>query len=355
MNTNDPDSLDQNYVDLNDITCTIVGASPNGVWMVSDGQGMNPPPSVTPTISPTGNLFSIELDAGRQDSTPVADKFNALCGGANNVVCTTTNIGNTPGQLNFFFGVDLSLKQGGVPSTVTVYLGQGSNDWGANNWWIGGDCISSEGVLSAWFGPDLITLPFTGNSTNQFLFSQLLNGPTLRTNDVTFTDNSKTIVGVAPTGTYMVSAGQPMNTPATVTQNITPSSNGFTIELDAGRSDTGPVAASFNSLCGGAANEWGIGTVTDSSPGTLNFYFGVEIKLQVGTDTSTVIVYLGQGTSGPDNNWWIGGECISDSGQLTATVGGQTVTLNLSSSGSNGFIFSTVSNSSSQNTEGEKS
>ncbi len=353
MSLNDQNSsptgttLQSNTIWLNDDTATIVSISPNGVWMVSDGQPMNPPPTVTPTISPTGNVFNIELDAGRQDTSPVADKFNALCGGGDNMYCTSTvQFGSSPSELNFFFGVEIKVQSGADTSVVTAYLGQGSNDGGQNNWWIGGNCISSDGVLSAWFGPDLGTLSFVGIGANEFKFGHLvIGGPTLRSNIVTILDNSKTIVGVSPNGQWMVSNGQPMNTPPAVTANITPTSNNFNIELDAGRSDTGPVADSYNSLCGGASNEWGISTVTDSSPSTLNFYFGVELKLQSGTDTSIVTVYLGQGTSAQDNNWWIGGECISDSGQLTAVVGEEPVKLEISSSGSNGFIFSVASDS----------
>ena len=334
-------TLQSNTIWLNDVTATIVSITPNGVWMVSDGQPMNPPPTVTPTIAPSGNVFNIELDAGRQDTSPVADKFNALCGGGANMYCTSTvSLDSSPSELNFFFGVDIKVQSGADSSVVTAYLGQGSNDWGQNNWWIGGDCISSTGALSAWFGPDLGVLDFVSIGANEFKFARfLLHGESLRTNIVSLLDNSKTIIGVSPNGQWMVTNGQPMNTPPAVTPNITPSSNSFNIELDAGRSDSAPVADAFNSLCGGASNEWGIDTVTDSSPGTLNFYFGVDLKLQSGTDTSIVTVYLGQGTSAQDNNWWIGGECISDSGQLSAVVGQTPVVLNMSSTGSNGFIF----------------
>jgi hypothetical protein len=339
-------TVQYNTVQLNDQTRTITGISPNGVSVVSQGQQIFPA-TVKLTSGPSGNLFELDVYAGRQDSSPVADQFNALCGGAAFECCTTTNIGNSPGELNFFFGVNISLVQPstGLTSTVTAYIGQGSNDWGENNWWIGGPCIADNGVLSAWFGNDLVCVPFSATSDNAWQFSNM-GGPTLQNNVVTFLDNSKTIVGVSLSGEPVVTNGQPMNLPPTVTPNITPASNGFMMELDAGRSGSGAVADAFNSVCGGAANEWGIGTATDNSPGELNFYFAVDIKLQVGADTSIETVYLGQGSAASlANNWWIGGSCISSSGQLSAVVGGQTVTLDISNTGANGFIFSGAADS----------
>lgn len=332
--TDDPTSR-ANIVGIYDQGTTVVGLSPNGVWMVSDGQPSSPPPTVTPGAGG----WNIEFDAGRQGTSPVADKFNDLCGGAAHVYCATPNPDSTPADLNFFFGMTLNIQAGGYSSTATVYLGQGSNGW-QNNWWIGGDCISSEGIFTAWVGPNLIAVTFEANGTNCFLFDNE-NGdpPTMRSNVVTLLDNTGTIVGVNPNGQWMVTFGQPMNTPPTVTPNLSSTSNTFNIELDAGRQNSSPVADQFNSLCGGASNEWGISSVFDTSPSELNFFFGIDVKLVSGGDAITVPLYLGQGSSGTDNNWWIGGKYISDSGQLSVDIEGKTVTLNMSSSGSNEFIF----------------
>ena len=98
-------------------------------------------------------------------------------------------------------------------------------------------------------------------------------GPTIRSNVTTFFDTSNTIVGVTPNGVWMVSAGQPSNPPPKVTANLAPNANGFTIEFDAGRNDTSPVADSYNSLCGGADHEWSTNSPIDSSPSELNLYF----------------------------------------------------------------------------------
>ena len=325
----------QNFTQLVDMSGMFTGVTQNNVWMVSDGQPSNPPPIVTPKSVSSGNGWTIEFDAGRQDTSPVADKFIARCGGVDHVYTNTSNLSSGPSELNFFFGVDIALELNGNSATATVYLGQGSSGF-SNNWWIGGDCISSEGIFTTWIGPDLIALGILNSGGIGFSFGAPGSGPTLRSNVVTFLDNTNTIVGVSPNGQWMISFGQPMNTPPTVTS---PTANTFNIELDAGRQDTGPVADQFNTLCGGASNEWGIGSVMDTSPSELNFFFGVDIKLQSGGNTSIVPAYLGQGSTGPANNWWIGGKCISDSGQLSANVGGQTVTLGIQGSGSNEFIF----------------
>ena len=339
LSPTDSPTAPTNNVTILDMSGTIVGVSYNGVYMVSDGQPSNPPPLVTPESGYPGNFWNIEFDAGRQDTTPVADKFNGLCGSAANEFSGTPNLGSSPKQLNFFFGVNFTLQSGGNSQTVTAYLGQGNNDW-QNNWWIGGDCISSEGALSAWLGPDLIALSLQGNGAGFLFGNPNADGPTRRPNVVTLVDNSGTIVGVTPNGQWMVTNGQPMNTPPTVTPNLSSTQNTFNIELDAGRQDSGPVAEQFNTLCGGAANEWGISTVTDSSPSQLNFFFGIDVKLMSGGDGIVVPLYLGQGSSGTgNNNWWIGGKYISDSGQLSVDINGQTVTLNMQSSGSNEFIF----------------
>jgi hypothetical protein len=79
-----------------------------------------------PELSPSGNSFNIEFDAGRNDTSPVADSFNGLCGGWKNEWCTTYGFTRSPGELNFYFELDLMLEHDGVQQTTTVYLAQGS-------------------------------------------------------------------------------------------------------------------------------------------------------------------------------------------------------------------------------------
>ena len=163
--------------------------------------------------------------------------------------------------------------------------------------------------------------------------------PKIRTNGVYVFDTSRTIVDIQPNGEWMVSAGQPSNPPPKVTTAHDPGGNGFDVEFDAGRQGTSAVADSFDTLCGGASNEW-CGHSFDSSPSELNFYFGLNLSLKSGASTAEVTVYLAQG-SHEVNNWWIGGASISNNpGLLKANIGGEPVTLSIQSFGDNEFDFS---------------
>lgn len=164
-------------------------------------------------------------------------------------------------------------------------------------------------------------------------------GATLRTNIVTLTDLSGTINSVQPSGDWMVSANQPFTPPPKINWNYAPVGLSYTIEFDAGREGTTAVAQQFNTVCGGASNEWTGVYEIDKTPSDLNFYFGLILNFVSGNNSAQVTVYLGQGSFWPNNNWWIGGSCISNLGTLSAVIGGQTVTLTLQPDGTSGFIF----------------
>ena len=153
--TGDP-TIRSNVFNILDTTKTITGISPNGQWMVSAGQPSNPPPTVTPNHSDAGYAYTIEFDAGRQATSPVADQFNTLSGGMSHEWCLES-FDSSPSELNFYFGLIFTLEAGGASSQVTVYLAQGSNAF-SNNWWIGGGSISNPGVLSATVGGENVGL-----------------------------------------------------------------------------------------------------------------------------------------------------------------------------------------------------
>ena len=160
-----------------------------------------------------------------------------------------------------------------------------------------------------------------------------VTGPTSRVNIATFFDTSKTIVNVTPTGQWVITPGQPASAPS-VTPNPLPEDTAFTIEFDAGREGSSDVAQQYITLCGGGDHMWGIGA-SSSTPGELNFYFGLTLQLQ--GSLGPVTVYLAQG-SVIDNNWWIGGDNIKD-GQLEFISSGNLAALDISGNSSNGFIF----------------
>lgn len=174
-------------------------------------------------------------------------------------------------------------------------------------------------------------------------------GATIRSNVVTILDTTKTIVDIQQNGQWMVSANQPSNPPPTITPVYSAGGLAYTIEFDAGREDTSPVADQFNTLCGGVSHEWCVSSF-DSSPSELNFYFGLNLFLKSGETTAEVPVYLAQGSNW-SNNWWIGGACISQPGVLSANINGETVALLIQPFmyDTNGFTFVPASDSNPQN------
>lgn len=141
MSTNNPTpdvSSHSNVVTITDESNTITSILFGGFLVVSDGQPHDP----APTISRNGNVFTIDLEAGRQKTAPVAEKFNLLSGGADNEYAPFKEFDNTPEELNFFFSVQIHFEFEGVPSFVNVYLAQGSVG-STNNWWIGSPAVSN--------------------------------------------------------------------------------------------------------------------------------------------------------------------------------------------------------------------
>jgi hypothetical protein len=149
-----------------DTSATITSVTPTGQWVITPGQPAKPP-TASETSQPGDpyTSFTIEFDAGRESSSDVATDFVNLCGGADHMFGIGAMDG-TPGSLNFYFGVTLTLK-GGLGS-VTVYLAQGSEV--ENNWWIGGGNIKS-GQLEFISNGNLAALGISNNSSNGFIFN----------------------------------------------------------------------------------------------------------------------------------------------------------------------------------------
>ena len=154
-------------------------------------------------------------------------------------------------------------------------------------------------------------------------------GKKLQSNPFTITDKSNTLVGISYiSNSLVISKGQPSEQPATISQ----SGQTFTITMKAGRHKTDAVANAFNSACGGATHEYA-GYHGKGTPGSLNFYFAVQMKFQSGSATAVATVYMGQGSKNSKNNWWIGGSIVNSAGKtpvMQLQIGDQIVTLNLS-------------------------
>jgi phospholipase C len=163
MSTNDPSpevSLHSNVVTFTDQSETITSISyvANSL-VISAGQ----PSQAPPTITHEGNVFTIELQAGRHKTTPVADQFNQLCGGRNSEYAPSGGEGGTPGELNFFFALEIQFQYEGTAATQTVYVGQGSFFF-TENWWIGGPGIQNLGTPQLVYtaGTQIVTLGMSG-------------------------------------------------------------------------------------------------------------------------------------------------------------------------------------------------
>lgn len=131
--------------EIEDISCM------SGSWAVSEGQPMEPPP----TIKREGGQFLILFQAGRHKTAEVANRFSNGSGGKDHLF-TPFSITNTdPGELNFCFGLKVHWKSG---ETSDVYLGQGST-MGRNNWWIGSNAITNkDGSATLQAGGDVFSI-----------------------------------------------------------------------------------------------------------------------------------------------------------------------------------------------------
>lgn len=90
---------------------------------------------------PDGNDLSFTLKSGRHGTQSVAAQFHQYCGDNHMGAQHNMRAYMSPGKLNFFFAVDITLDNG---KSGRVYLGQGHYSEGfndVNNWWIGGDLV----------------------------------------------------------------------------------------------------------------------------------------------------------------------------------------------------------------------
>ena len=103
--------------------------------LVVSGGGSGSPPQ-TPTKS--GNVWTITLNADRNGTSDVAQSFDTIAGGGSHEYASSHgSFGGSPGELNFYFGVNLTIGA----ETITAYIGQGN--WGASqhNWWFGSSAL----------------------------------------------------------------------------------------------------------------------------------------------------------------------------------------------------------------------
>jgi hypothetical protein len=108
----------------------------NDSLQIASGQ----PSKVPPSITVKNNVWDITLKAGRHTTSAVANSFNSLCGGKAKEYTPSGGGGGTPNELNFFFGIIITFRNG---VSQPIYFGQESYGT-SHNWWIGGSGIFSQ-------------------------------------------------------------------------------------------------------------------------------------------------------------------------------------------------------------------
>jgi hypothetical protein len=117
--------------------------------VVSSGQPYDTPPEIE---TKGDDEWKITFKSGRHKTKSVADSFKSIVGNTTYAMITASSGDKTPDELNFFFGLDLSIKlpNGGALDTLPIYLGQGSNAF-HNDWWLGARALvnASDAYLLA--------------------------------------------------------------------------------------------------------------------------------------------------------------------------------------------------------------
>jgi len=128
-------------------------------------------------------------------------------------------------------------------------------------------------------------------------------------NTITITDRSGTLRSLSYVdNSANVTAGQSYSVPPSISQ----SGRVFTITFSCDRKNSTAVANAFNASSGGTAYEYaadgGGGT-----PGSLNFYFTVQLNFSTAQGDASALLNLAQGHYTATNNWWLGGSIVTSS------------------------------------------
>jgi hypothetical protein len=139
------------------VTCSMIQSMSyiEGSLVITQGQPSSPPPSFTQS----GDTWTITLNCGRKSSSSVATSFNNQTGGSVHEYAPSGG-GGTPGNLNFYFGVRITMLVNNTQIPVDVYFAQGSYGT-TNNWWIGGNTVVNKG--------DALLLVINNNLITQIL------------------------------------------------------------------------------------------------------------------------------------------------------------------------------------------
>jgi len=139
-------------------------------------------------------------------------------------------------------------------------------------------------------------------------------------------------------GSFSITSGQSYSLPPTFSQ----SGSTWTITVLADRSKSSGPATAFINATSGAGHQYSASQSPGDQPSELNFSFGVNLLVNVGSSTVSVPVYFGQGNYSLTNNWWIGGNTLlSVAPVLLQAISNNTVQAiyNVSGSGAGSFTL----------------
>lgn len=153
--------IDSNGVTLSFSYLPVTSIDWDGTLEVTAGEQYSSPPTISESWSGDNTVWTITLLADRSDSSPIATDFINDSGGFYNVFSPYALLSFPPSQLNFFFGLDVCTANGNI-GCFTIYLGQGSNIFGQNNWWFGSQNIT--GILGQGDN-EVAQLSFGGGAT----------------------------------------------------------------------------------------------------------------------------------------------------------------------------------------------
>jgi hypothetical protein len=323
-----------NYVYFDSTCITKIVYVPNSLYSNHSKNGGDP------GIIYSNGTWTISIDCDRSNDPSVAARLNNEIPSANNLWGSYSNSAR-PQQLNFCFQVIMTFATPSGPFSAALMLGQGNTST-TNDWWIGGEvvcngqnsvgavqmvCLDSEsGTLlqvldleSAGVEYYQVTAWFTGSESDYGETLALSSSNSTESHvDASLSTSSNSI---SLSGSYIVDMTYipgtlVCSTPA-ADPTILQSGSTWTATLSCERSGSSQVASQFVSAVGSSNNMYGAST-SATSPGNMNFFFGLAVTFSFGGVTYAAEVYVGQGhfTSfgSSINNWWIGSTALGRCG-----------------------------------------
>ncbi|HEY8026128.1 MAG TPA: hypothetical protein VIF60_16295 [Burkholderiaceae bacterium] len=133
-------SVSSNTVTITGATITNMSYIPSS-FMITEGQESSPPP----TFTKDNNTWTIKIGADRKNNAAVASSFKSVTGGGSHEYAPDGGGPNGPNELNFYFGVNITVDTHIGSVIVPVYLAQGHYAT-TNNWWMGANGLINYGT-----------------------------------------------------------------------------------------------------------------------------------------------------------------------------------------------------------------